>query len=73
MQNSINADRYYQNWLADFASLGNACGSDPSQDSNYVVGQNASITAAIAKNAFLVIWNPMTPRYGQRTYLGMDF
>jgi hypothetical protein len=68
MQQSVTADRYYQNWMADFA-----CGSDPSQNTNYLAGQNASAKATAAKKAFLDIWNPMAPRYGQKTYSYRDF
>ncbi len=68
MQQSVTADRYYQNWMADFA-----CGSDPSQNTNYLAGQNASAKATAAKKAFLDIWNPMAPRYGQKTYSYQDF
>ena len=73
MQDSVNADKDYQHWMMDFANSGNPCGSDPGQDSNYVAGQNASIAATTAKNAFLGSWNPMAPRYGQQTYSSTDF
>jgi hypothetical protein len=73
MQDSINADRDYQNWMADSASSGSACGSDPNQDSNYAAGQNASIAATSAKDAFLAIWNPMAPSYGQQAYSSTGF
>jgi hypothetical protein len=68
MQQSVTADRYYQNWMADFA-----CGSDPSHNTNYLAGQNASAKATAAKQAFLDTWNPMAPRYGQKTYSRADF
>jgi hypothetical protein len=73
MQQSVTADRHYQNWMADFARLGYACGSDPSQNTNYLAGQNASAQATAAKKAFLDIWNPMAPSYGQKTYSHTDF
>ena len=73
MQDSLNADRVYQNWMADAAGSGGACGSDPAQDSNYEAGQNASVQATAAKNGFLDIWNPIAPGYGQKTYSGTDF
>jgi serine/threonine protein kinase len=73
MQDSINADKGYQAWMTDFANAGNPCGSDPGQDSNYVAGQDASGAATTAKDAFLAIWNPMAPRYGQQTYTSTDF
>jgi hypothetical protein len=73
MRDSINADKDYQYWMMDFANSGNPCGSDPGQDSNYVAGQDASIAATTAKDAFLGIWNPMAPRYGQQTYSSTDF
>jgi len=63
MQQSVTADRYYQNWMAGYA-----CGSDPGQDTNYLAGQHASAQATAAKKAFLAIWNPMAPSYGQKTY-----
>ena len=68
MRQSVTADRYYQTWMADFGRLGYACGSDPSQNTNYLAGQNASAQATAAKKAFLDIWNPMAPSYGQKTY-----
>jgi Protein kinase domain len=68
MQQSVTADRYYQNWMAGYA-----CGSDPSQNTSYRAGQNASAQATAAKSAFLAIWNPMAPSYGQKTYSYTDF
>ena len=73
MQDSINADKGYQAWMTDFANAGSPCGSDPGQDSNYVAGQDASSAATTAKDAFLAIWNPMAPRYGQPTHTNADF
>ncbi len=73
MQNSINADRYYQNWMADFAAAGSPCGSSPSQNANFAAGQEASAKATADKNAFLSTWNPLAPRYGQRTYSATEF
>jgi hypothetical protein len=73
MQQSVTADRYYQNWMADFARLGYTCGSDPGQNANYLAGQNASATATAAKETFLDIWNPMASSYGQKTYSRADF
>jgi len=73
MQDSITADKDYQSWMMDIANSPNPCGSDPGQDSNYVAGQDASTAATTAKEAFLGIWNPMAPRYGQRTYSSTDF
>ena len=73
MQNSINADRDYQNWMADSATSGGGCSSNPAQDSSYQAGQNASVQATAAKNSFLNIWNPMAPSYGQKTYTSTDF
>ena len=69
MRQSVTADRHYQNWMADF----DACGSDPSQNTNYLAGQDASAKATAAKKAFLDIWNPMAPRFGQKTYSYQDF
>jgi hypothetical protein len=73
MRNSVNADRYYQNWMADFAAADSPCGSDPSQNPNFAAGQEASAKATADKNAFLRIWNPLAPRYGQRTYSAAEF
>ena len=58
----------YHAGMADLASSGSACGSNPNQDSNYVAGGNASAAATTAKDAFMAIWNPIAPRYGQQTY-----
>ena len=73
MQDSIEADRYYRNWMANFANSGRVCGSDPGQDPAYVDGQNASRAATTAKQAFLGIWNPLAHRYGQAAYTSTDF
>lgn len=73
MQDSIQADKDYQSWMEDFASSGSPCGSDPNQDTNYVAGQNASANATVAKNAFVNIWNPMAPGYGQQPYSSAGF
>jgi eukaryotic-like serine/threonine-protein kinase len=68
MNNSLAADRDYQAWMADLVSSGSTCGSGASQDSNYQAGGAASAAATTSKNAFLALWNPMAPRYGQPTY-----
>jgi serine/threonine protein kinase len=73
MQESVTADRYYQAWMADFAHLGYTCGSDPGQNPNYAAGQDASVKATTAKKAFLDIWNPLAPSYGEKTYSSTDF
>jgi serine/threonine protein kinase len=73
MNNSLAADNDYHAWMADLASSGSGCGSNPNQDSNYVAGGNASATATTSKDAFLAIWNPMAPRYGQQTYPDTGF
>jgi hypothetical protein len=73
MQDSIAADKDYQGWMEDFANSGNPCGSDPSQDSNYAAAVNVSNAATIAKNAFVAIWDPMAPRYGQQVVSSTGF
>jgi hypothetical protein len=73
MQDSITADKDYQGWMADFADSGRPCGSDPSQDPSYAAGQNASGAATAAKSAFVAIWDPMAPRYGQQVYSSTGF
>jgi hypothetical protein len=73
MNNSLDADNDYHAWMADLVSSGSTCGSNPNQDSNYVVGGNASATATTSKDAFLAIWSPMAPRYGQQTYWDTGF
>ena len=73
MQDSIAADKDYQGWMRDFASSGSPCGSDPSQDQNYAAAVNVSGSATIAKNAFVAIWDPMAPRYGQQSYSSGEF
>jgi len=73
MQNSLNADTDYHAWMADLVSTGNTCGSNPNQDSNYVNGVAASSDATTSKNAFLRLWNPMAPTYGQQTYTATGF
>ena len=73
MQDSVAADKDYQSWMRDFANSGSPCGSDPSQDSNYAAGVNVSNAATTAKNAFVAIWDPMAPRYGQQVYSSTEF
>ena len=73
MQNSLNADNDYHAWMADLVNAGSTCGSNASQDSNYVAGGAASSAATTSKNDFLAIWNPMAPRYGQQTYSATGF
>jgi len=73
MQDSVNQDRYYQHWMADFASAGSPCGSDPSQDPDYAAAQHLATQLTVAKSVFLAIWNPMAPGYGQQTYLPWEF
>jgi hypothetical protein len=72
MQDSITADQDYQDWMAGFASSG-TCGANPASDPSYAAGQQASVPATAAKKAFLNIWNPMAPSYGQKTYSSTDF
>lgn len=64
---SVQADRDYQKWMEDVASSGQ-CNSDPTGDSNFQAGQAASAQATAAKTAFLAIWNPLAPTYGEPTY-----
>ena len=73
MQDSIAADKDYESWMKDFASSGSPCGSDPSQDSNYAAAVNVSGATTTAKNAFVAIWDPMAPRYGQPVYSSTGF
>jgi protein kinase-like protein len=73
MRDSIQADRYYQNWMSNFENSGSVCPTNPSQDSAYLAGQDASAAATTAKQEFTYIWNPLAPRYGQRTYSSGDF
>src|SRR5205085_2814424 len=73
MQDSVNADRDFQSYMADFANAGSPCGSDPNQDSNYAAAVAASTSANNAKGAFLGLWNPMAPGYGQPTYSSGQF
>jgi len=73
MQDSVAADKDYQSWMKDFASSGSPCGSDPSQDPSYADAVNVSNAATTAKSAFVAIWNPMAPRYGQQVYASTGF
>ena len=73
MQDSIAADKDYQSWMKDLASSGSPCGSNPGQDSNYAAAVNVSGAATTAKNAFVAIWDPMAPRYGQPVYSSTGF
>ena len=73
IQNSLDADNDYHAWMADLVSSGNSCGSNPNQDSNYVNGGSASSAATTSKEAFLSLWNPMAPTYGQQTYTDTGF
>jgi hypothetical protein len=73
MHDSINQDRHYQSWMVRFANAGSPCGSDPSQDPDYAAAQSLSGPMTTAENAFLAIWNPMAPGYGQQTYSPSEF
>jgi serine/threonine protein kinase len=73
MQDSIAADKDYQSWTKDLASSGSPCGSDPRQDPHYAAAVNVSGAATTAKNAFVAIWDPMAPRYGQPVYSSTGF
>jgi len=73
MRDSVTADEDYRSWMKDFASSGSPCGTDPSQDQNYAVAVNVSNAATTAKSAFVAIWNPMAPRYGQQVYSSTGF
>jgi len=73
MQNSLNADNDFHAWLADLVNEGAACGSNPNQDSNYVNAGAADTASTNSKAAFVAIWNPMAPQYGQQTYTDAGF
>ena len=38
-----------------------------------MTGGNASAAATTSKKAFVAIWNPMAPHYGQQTYTDTGF
>jgi hypothetical protein len=59
--------------MRDFASQGSPCGADPSQDSNYAAALNVDGASTTAKNAFVAIWDPMAPGYGQKPYSSTQF
>jgi hypothetical protein len=59
--------------MKDVASSGSPCGSDPSQDSHYADAVSVSGSATTAKNAFVALWDPMAPRYGQPVYSSTGF
>jgi flagellar basal body-associated protein FliL len=73
MQNSVDADTDYHAWMEDLASSGNSCGSNANQDSNYVAAGTADSAATTSKTAFVNLWNPMAPIYGQPTYTATGF
>jgi hypothetical protein len=73
MQNSLTADNDFHAWLADLVSSGSSCGSNPNQDPNYTAAGTADTASTSSKDAFLAIWNPMAPRYGQQTYTDTGF
>jgi hypothetical protein len=74
MQDSVKVDNDYQAWTADLVRQGsNTCGSNPNQDPNYVAAGTASAATIASKDAFLAIWNPIAPHYGQQTYTDTGF
>jgi hypothetical protein len=73
MQNSLDADNDYHTWLADLVNEGVSCPSSSSRDSNYTNAVSADSASTASKQAFVAVWNPMAPRYGQQTYSGSDF
>ena len=73
MQNSLDADNDYHAWMADLVSSGTSCGSNPNQDSNYTDAVTADSASTTSKEAFVNLWNPMAPTYGQPTYSDNGF
>jgi hypothetical protein len=75
MRNSIQVDELYRSWMAESASLEMPCRPDLNRVAvaNYVTGRHVIAEATAAKNAFVVIWNSMAPRYGQQTYSSTGF
>jgi hypothetical protein len=73
MQDSVAADEDYQSWMKDFANSGSPCGSDPSHNQYYAAAVNVSNEATTAKSAFVAIWNPLAPGYGQPVYSSTGF
>jgi hypothetical protein len=73
MQNSLDADNDYHAWMMDLASSGTSCGSNANQDSHFVAAGNADSAATTSKEAFVNLWNPMAPTYGQQTYTDTGF
>jgi len=73
MQNSLDADNDYHAWMADLASSGSPCQSNPNQDSHYVAAGTADSASTTSKEAFVSLWNPMAPTYGQQTYTDTGF
>jgi eukaryotic-like serine/threonine-protein kinase len=72
-QNSLNADNAYYAWLQDLVSSGATCGSNSSQDSNYQNALTADTASTSSKQAFVDVWNPIAPSYGQQTYTAGNF
>jgi hypothetical protein len=73
MQNSLNADNDYHAWLADLVNEGVSCPSNSGQDPNYTNAVSVDTASTASKQAFVAIWNPMAPQYGQQTYSYSDF
>jgi hypothetical protein len=73
MQNSLNADNDYHAWLADLVNEGVSCPSSSSQDPNYTNAVSVDSASTASKQAFVALWNPMAPQYGQQTYSDSDF
>jgi serine/threonine protein kinase len=73
MQNSLNADNDYHAWMADVASSGSSCATNASQNPNYADALTADGAATTSKEAFVNLWNPMAPTYGQPTYSDNGF
>lgn len=66
-QQSILADQGFIGWMQDMQNAA-ACPIDPSQDSSYQAGLQASAQALRAKQGFAALWNPLATDLGQPTF-----
>jgi hypothetical protein len=64
MQDSITADRHFQDWMRAVAATG--CQGQAPQNADYAAANASSEAATGSKNAFVAAWNPVAGRYGLR-------
>jgi hypothetical protein len=70
MQDSIAADRHYQDWMRAVGAAG--CRGSAPQNGDYAAANASSEAATTSKKAFVTAWNPVAGRFGLRQVREQD-